>query len=114
MAPIDALCAGSNTFPTLSWTDVPGEAAEIAIALSDQTDPENPTLIWLMVGIDPALGELPGGQLPAGAAETLNDYAQLGYGNPCLEQLGKRAPRPPVSDLRPTNSLRNCAGSPWA
>ncbi len=88
MAPASATCAGDNKFPTLTWTDVPAEAEELAIALSDQTDPENPLLVWLMVGIDPALGELAGGTLPVGGAETLNDFGQLGYGNPCLENVG--------------------------
>lgn len=60
----------------------------MAIALSDQTDPENGLLVWLMVGIDPAAGELPSGTLLPGAAETLNDFGQLGYGNPCLENVG--------------------------
>ncbi len=88
MVPESATCAGDNKFPTLAWTDVPAEAEELAIALSDQTDPENPLLVWLMVGLDPSAAELPGGTLPVGAAETLNDFGQLGYGNPCLENVG--------------------------
>lgn len=88
MVPESATCAGDNQFPTLAWTDVPAEAAELAIALSDQTDPENPLLVWLMVGLDPSAEELPGGTLPVGAAETLNDFGRLGYGNPCLESVG--------------------------
>lgn len=88
MAPVNATCAGDNKFPTLTWTGVPDGTAEVAIVLSDQTDPESSLLVWLMVGLQPDAGELPSGQLPAGAAETLNDYGQLGYGNPCLENVG--------------------------
>lgn len=86
-APIDATCAGSNKFPRLVWSDVPDGTAEIAVTLSDQTDPEEPLLLWLMAGIDPSLGGLEPGTAPAGAFETLNDYGNLGYGSPCLENL---------------------------
>ena len=54
-------------------------------ALSDQTDPEEPLLLWLMAGIDPAREGLEAGTMPVGAFETLNDYGNPGYGSPCLD-----------------------------
>jgi phosphatidylethanolamine-binding protein (PEBP) family uncharacterized protein len=87
--PFDATCGGSNVFPNLRWTGVPVAAAELAITLTDQTDPEEPLLLWLMAGISPNETGLVAGKAPAGAFETLNDYGSLGYGTPCLENLGE-------------------------
>jgi len=86
-APIDTTCEGRNVFPNLTWSEVPAGAAEIAVTLSDQTDPEEPLLLWLMAGISPSTTGLQAGTAPAGAFETLNDYGNLGYGSPCLDSL---------------------------
>ena len=88
--PLISRCDGSNKFPTLEWTDVDLDlgAVELAVTLADQTDPENPLLLWLMAGISPDITVLPSGTFPnEGAFETLNDYGQLGFGNPCLESF---------------------------
>ena len=86
-APVDTTCAGANVFPNLEWTD-PGErASELAVTLSDQTDPDEPLLLWLMAGISPGADGLTAGTLAPGAFETLNDYGNLGYGSPCLDDL---------------------------
>ena len=84
-APTDTTCAGLNVFPNLDWSELPGGAAELAVTLSDQTDPDEPLLLWLMAGISPSETGLTAGRAPAGAFETLNDYGSLGYGSPCLE-----------------------------
>ncbi len=89
-APSGALCSGDNRFPNLEWEGVPEGTAELAIALSDQTDPEEPLLLWLMAGIDPSMTSAASGTFPnEGAFETLNDYGQPGYGNPCLENVAQ-------------------------
>jgi len=91
-APAQVRCSGTNTWPTIVWTGVPAETAEMALALIDQTDPEEPLLMWLAAGLDPTFDRIEGGALPNGAYETLNDYGQTGWGNPCLEsaQNGRR------------------------
>lgn len=90
--PVSATCAGDNVFPNLAWTDIPAGTGELALTLSDQTDPNEPLLLWLMAGITPNRTELEAGFLPDGAYETLNDYGNPGYGTPCLEsfQTGRR------------------------
>ncbi len=93
--PAIARCDGANRFPNLAWTDIDASlgAGELAITLSDQTDPKEPLLLWLMAGIDPGVTNINSGTFPNdGAVETLNDYGQPGYGNPCLEtfQSGSR------------------------
>ena len=88
--PLISRCDGSNKFPNLEWSEVDLDlgAVELAVTLADQTDPENPLLLWLMAGISPDITVLPSGTFPnEGAFETLNDYGQLGFGNPCLESF---------------------------
>lgn len=85
--PASATCADRNVFPALTWTDVPSTAVELAVSLSDQTNPEEPLLLWLMAGIVPDRTGLESGVLPTGAFETLNDYGNPGYGTPCLESF---------------------------
>lgn len=85
--PLDQTCAGGNRPPALEWTSVPAETAELAITLSEQTDPTKPLLLWLVAGIDPTSAGIDGDPLPAGAVTALNDYGQSGWGNPCLESV---------------------------
>lgn len=83
--PVSATCAGANIFPALEWRGVPANAVELGVTLSDQTDPAEPLLLWLMAGIDPSRAGLQDGTRPVAAFETLNDYGNPGYGTPCLE-----------------------------
>ncbi len=86
--PSFATCeSGANLHPGFAWNNLPDDTLELGITLSDQTDPENPLLLWLMAGINPATETLAQGDLPPGAFETLNDYGQPGWGNPCLESF---------------------------
>lgn len=84
-APADVTCAGANRSPALEWTPVSPDIGELAIALIDQTEPESPLLLWLVTGIEPEVSSLAPGDVPEPAVETLNDYGQPGWGNPCLE-----------------------------
>ncbi len=88
-APLSAQCAGDNVYPTLEVADVPDDAIELAVTLADQTDPDEPLLLWLMAGIPATVTRFEGGFLPVESAfETLNDYGNPGWGNPCIENLG--------------------------
>lgn len=89
--PVSATCDGDNIFPDLSWSNVPEQATELAVTLSDQTNPEEPLLLWLMAGIDPSNEGLSAGTMPVGAFETLNDYGNPGFGTPCIaaEEAGR-------------------------
>jgi phosphatidylethanolamine-binding protein (PEBP) family uncharacterized protein len=88
-APPDATCAGANVHPGLVWSGTPIDTVELAVTLSDQTDPTEPVLVWLAAGIDPSISSLAPGELPEGAVETTNDYGITGWGSPCLEALGQ-------------------------
>ncbi len=83
--PESATCLGENIFPELNWGEVDPRAVEIAVSLSDQTDPEVPVLMWLMAGIPPTETGLQAGTMPIGGFETTDDYGITGYGQPCLD-----------------------------
>lgn len=85
--PVDATCAGANRWPGLEWSGVSDLASELAISLTNQTNPEEPLLLWLVAGISPEETGMAPGVLPAGAFETLNDYGNQGWGNPCVESF---------------------------
>lgn len=87
-APEATTCRDNNQFPNLRWSQLPTSAAEVVVVLSDQTNPEEPLLLWLMAGINPTATSLDAGTLPAGAFESLNDYGNHGYGSPCIDELG--------------------------
>ncbi len=92
--PVAATCAGANTWPELQWTNLPANAAELAITLTNQTNPDEPLLLWLVAGISPTETALLPGAMPAGAFETLNDYGNQGFGSPCLDTIGEEAAGP--------------------
>lgn len=87
IAPTDLTCAGANRSPALEWSGIPDDVDELAITLTDQTDPAEPLLLWLVAGIDPATPGMAAGVLTGDAVVTLNDYGQAGWGNPCLDTL---------------------------
>ena len=84
-------CGGSNVSPELRWSGAPAGTMAYAITVYD---PDAPTgsgwWHWLTYNIPAAVSQLPRGAgnsgsapLPAGAAQGMNDYSQLGYGGPC-------------------------------
>lgn len=86
--PLGVRCSGDNLFPDLEWESVPPGTVELAVTLANQTNPDEPLLLWLAAGIPPATTGLDAGFLPAGGFETLNDYGAMGWGTPCLDELG--------------------------
>ena len=83
-------CEGEDLAPPLRWSGVPANAASLALIVDDPDapDPAKPKMTWVhwvVLGISPGAGGLPGeGQpLPAGYREGLNDWKRSGYGGPC-------------------------------
>ena len=85
--PASITCSGGNTWPELRWENIPATANELAVTLTNQTNPEEPLLLWLVAGISPTESGIDAGRLPAGSFVTLNDYGNLGWGDPCLDPL---------------------------
>lgn len=82
--------------PPLSWTNLPAGTVAVAITVFDKSAPLKDTSYfghWGITNIPPTVlsldaGISPGGTLPSGAWEVMNDFMLEGYGGPC----------PPVSD----------------
>lgn len=82
--PVDHTCKGTPTHdlaPRLTWTSVPAGTVELAIVLTDQT--ADGYVLWVMSGIDPNLGVVEAGVVPAGAVRATNSTGALGYSGPC-------------------------------
>jgi Raf kinase inhibitor-like YbhB/YbcL family protein len=79
--PAQFTCKGANVSPAVSWSHVPPNTKELALAL---TDPDaNNFVHWVLTGIDPASTGIAEAKVPAGAAQTVNDAKTLGYTGPC-------------------------------
>lgn len=126
---------GENRNPAIRWSDLPeGTRSLIVIcvdpdvpSVADDVNQEGKTLPhdmermdfyhWLMVDIDPALGEIPEGSCsdgvtpkgktepagPNGSRQGLNDYTAFMAGNPDMagDYAGYDGPCPPWNDERP-------------
>ena len=85
-APKDLTCDGKSVFPTLEWEGpLPANGKELALTLTDQTNPNEPLLLWLVAGLSPSTTQVNAGLVPDDAVETLNDYGKSGFGDPCIE-----------------------------
>ena len=83
-------CDGENVSPALSWTGVPDETKELALAFDDPDAPGGTFTHWLAYGLDPSTSELPGGGSTEGWTgyaplfrQGRNDFGDTGYGGPC-------------------------------
>ncbi len=118
--PRDFTCNGRNVNPPLEITGVPGEARSLAIVLDDLDAPSGRFVHWTVWNLDPRVGRIEEGRVPAGAVEGETSARRTGYHGPCpppgpphryffkLYALDERLNLPrgsPVSDLE--NSIRN-------
>ena len=85
-------CEGGDLSPPLAWSGVPAHAKSLALIVDDPDapDPQAPQRVWVhwvLYNIPPAttvLAEAPkGSNIPAGAAQGMNDWSRRGYGGPC-------------------------------
>ncbi|MFO7494371.1 MAG: YbhB/YbcL family Raf kinase inhibitor-like protein [Desulfobacterales bacterium] len=88
MIPARYTCDGDNVSPDLSWQDLPGGAASLAIICDDPDAPMGTWVHWVYYDIPPQLNHLPSGvaclERPAtGGVQGTNDFRKLGYGGPC-------------------------------
>ena len=89
--PAKYTCEGDDISPALSWAEVPGGAASLALIVDDPDapDPKAPKMTWvhwvlynipasatgLQEGISPQ-------DLPSGTLEGLSDWKRTGWGGP--------------------------------
>ncbi|HZG03061.1 MAG TPA: YbhB/YbcL family Raf kinase inhibitor-like protein [Streptomyces sp.] len=73
---------GDNISPPLSWSDVPGETAELLLLCEDPDAPAGTFVHWLVTGIDPACRGLDAGQAPPRGTPLANGFGERGWGGP--------------------------------
>jgi Raf kinase inhibitor-like YbhB/YbcL family protein len=83
LIPQQFTCDGEDLPPPLQWSGVPGDAASLALILTDPDAPGGTFVHWTMYGIDPGIDSLAPGELPEGAEEGKNSFGDSGYGGPC-------------------------------
>ncbi|WP_405885244.1 YbhB/YbcL family Raf kinase inhibitor-like protein [Streptomyces sp. NBC_01136] len=76
-------CDGVNQSPPLTFTGVPGGAAESVVLVEDLDAARGTFVHWLMWGIDPHEATLSAGAVPKGAVQGRNGFGQRRYGGPC-------------------------------
>jgi Raf kinase inhibitor-like YbhB/YbcL family protein len=85
-------CEGDDISPELSWSEVPGGAASLALIVDDPDapDPRAPKTTWvhwvlynIPVSATGLAEGIPPHDLPAGTLEGLNDWKRTGWGGPC-------------------------------
>ncbi|WP_040492853.1 YbhB/YbcL family Raf kinase inhibitor-like protein [Ilumatobacter nonamiensis] len=78
-------CDGNNAAPAITWTGMPEETVEVAVAMVNESDltAGRPFIQWVMAGIDPSLDGLAENEVPAGAVQGINFFGDVGYTGPC-------------------------------
>jgi hypothetical protein len=117
--PATLTCEDGNQAPSLVWQNVPADAQELAISV---TDPDAEGFVhWLVVGIDPSLAGLDGTDLPPGAQARLNGAGEASWFGPCpppgpahdyvftLYALGEQTSFDPIADT--SEVISQLAGS---
>jgi Raf kinase inhibitor-like YbhB/YbcL family protein len=78
--PLRHTCDGDDLSPPLAWTDVPSEAASLALLIDDPDAPGGSFTHWSAWALDPAAGLGEGENAPL---EGRNDFGTMGYRGPC-------------------------------
>lgn len=73
---------GGNVSPPLEWSGAPGSTDELVLLVEDRDAGPTPFLHWLVTGIDPGVGGVAEGQVPAGGREWTNGFGTGGWGGP--------------------------------
>jgi Raf kinase inhibitor-like YbhB/YbcL family protein len=68
--------------PPLEWSEVPDEAAELALLCEDPDAPTGTFTHWLVAGIPPETAQLEAGAELKSHVVGRNDFGQRGYGGP--------------------------------
>jgi Raf kinase inhibitor-like YbhB/YbcL family protein len=82
--PPDSTCKGKGLSPDLKWTNVPANATELVLTVTDAD--ASGFVHWVLAGIDPATPGLSQGKIPRGTVQTLNSAPAIGWFAPCPPQ----------------------------
>jgi len=73
-------CDGEDSWPALRWSGVPAGSAELALYVMNVQPVRGRLFVdWALAGLDPGLGGIEAGELPAGAIVATNGFGERGY-----------------------------------
>jgi phosphatidylethanolamine-binding protein (PEBP) family uncharacterized protein len=73
-------CDGKDSWPALSWSNVPAGTAELALYAMNVQPVEGKLFVdWAVAGLDPGLGGIEAGVLPKGVVVGENSFGKPGY-----------------------------------
>ena len=104
-------CDGEGLSPPLAWSGVPEGAMELAVVVDDPDAPGGSYVHWVVLGLDPGLGGLDEGVLPAGAGQAENSRGGTGYLGPCPPAGSEHGYRFAVYALREGPGVPDGAGT---
>jgi Raf kinase inhibitor-like YbhB/YbcL family protein len=81
--PVDLTCDGPGGPPLIEIRTVPGNAAELALLVTDPDAPGGEFFHWGVLGIKPSTSSFGSVGPPPKAVETTNDTGEVGYAPPC-------------------------------
>lgn len=79
--PVRHTCDGEDLSPALTWANVPAEAVELAVTVTDLDAPD--FVHWIVVGIPVGTSGLSEGTIPEGATAWPNGSGDVDYAGPC-------------------------------
>lgn len=81
VVPTRHTCDGDDISPALTWANVPPEAVELAVTVTDLDAPD--FVHWIVVAIPPQVTGLVEGGVPDGATTWPNGTGEADYAGPC-------------------------------
>jgi phosphatidylethanolamine-binding protein (PEBP) family uncharacterized protein len=80
LLPTTYTCKGKDSWPSLSWTGVPSDTAELDLLVMNLESQDGRLFFdWAVAGIKPDLSGLEAGALPPGAVVGRNSLGKTGY-----------------------------------
>jgi Raf kinase inhibitor-like YbhB/YbcL family protein len=81
--PTEFTCDGDDVSPPLEWSNVPKDAKELALLVTDPDAPSGNFVHWTVYEIDPAVRATTVAAVPEGGKEGENSAGKVGYAGPC-------------------------------
>lgn len=81
--PAKYTCDGENINPNLLFSDVPSDAASLALIMHDPDAPSGDWLHWTVWNISPENLGIMEDYVPEEAMQGVTDFGDIGYGGPC-------------------------------
>jgi Raf kinase inhibitor-like YbhB/YbcL family protein len=76
-------CDGDGETPPLAWTNVPKDAAALALVVDDPDAPNGTFVHWVVLDLPPDTVGLQPDTVPSGAAQAKNSAGKASYASPC-------------------------------